>query len=298
MAFLREKHNHISNVLCGIDRGFLNHAGCYFAGGTAIAMAFGEHRTSFDIDFLASFDAFNLIKQRIHSCGMTSFTNEVSVIGDVIISRGMIKAILQYQNEQPIKFEIILEDNMPLNPVVGLIGKLPEVLTVSPSVMVAQKLMAFSDRGMDISVHHRDYWDLCVLAESLSQEIFSKGAMIANDIYSQGMIEDCFLRGHKDAQKHKERDFHHLGINNEPYFSNAEDKLLSFFKYTTPFINQLFSEVDRLLENKESSQEIQQKLMSYIEGLYHKGDRGDLYVSLCEAHNKIEKAFDQSFSRR
>ena len=52
--FHRPLHRRIADILSRMDGGFLAQAGCYFGGGTQLAMAHGEYRESRDIDFLVS----------------------------------------------------------------------------------------------------------------------------------------------------------------------------------------------------------------------------------------------------
>jgi hypothetical protein len=52
--FRRTHHRAIARVLRAMDAEFLARAGCFFGGGTQLAMTLGEYRESRDIDFLRS----------------------------------------------------------------------------------------------------------------------------------------------------------------------------------------------------------------------------------------------------
>jgi hypothetical protein len=52
--FKRPHHQRIAHVLTSLDGEILAKLGCYFGGGTCIALRFGEYRESVDIDFLVS----------------------------------------------------------------------------------------------------------------------------------------------------------------------------------------------------------------------------------------------------
>ena len=47
-------HQRIAKVLETLDGDLLNHDNCFFAGGTAFALRYGEYRESVDMDFLVS----------------------------------------------------------------------------------------------------------------------------------------------------------------------------------------------------------------------------------------------------
>ena len=54
MIFSRSHHQRIAKVLESLDGDLLKAHNCLFAGGTAIALRYGEYRESVDIDFLVS----------------------------------------------------------------------------------------------------------------------------------------------------------------------------------------------------------------------------------------------------
>lgn len=56
MTFVREHHRMIAAVLGILDAPLLRERRCYFAGGTALALRFGEYRESIGIDFIVADD--------------------------------------------------------------------------------------------------------------------------------------------------------------------------------------------------------------------------------------------------
>ena len=52
--FSRPHHQRIAKVLESLDADSLKEHNCLFAGGTAIALQYGEYRESVDMDFLVS----------------------------------------------------------------------------------------------------------------------------------------------------------------------------------------------------------------------------------------------------
>ncbi len=52
--FERAHHRRIATMLGALDGDLLQAHHCYFGGGTAIALRYGEYRESVDVDFLVS----------------------------------------------------------------------------------------------------------------------------------------------------------------------------------------------------------------------------------------------------
>jgi len=52
--FTRQHHQKIAKVLESLNTDLLKENNCLFAGGTAIALRYGEYRESVDMDFLIS----------------------------------------------------------------------------------------------------------------------------------------------------------------------------------------------------------------------------------------------------
>ena len=52
--FERPHHRRIARVLSALDGDLLRETNCLFGGGTAMALRFGEHLESVDMDFLVS----------------------------------------------------------------------------------------------------------------------------------------------------------------------------------------------------------------------------------------------------
>lgn len=62
--FERPHHQRVAQVLASLDASLLAHSHCFFGGGTAIALRYGEYRESVDIDFLVSdIDGYRQLRQ-------------------------------------------------------------------------------------------------------------------------------------------------------------------------------------------------------------------------------------------
>lgn len=224
MAFKHQRHNIILSIIQGMDLAFLNQAGAYFAGGTAISMAFGEHRLSFDIDFLASEQGMRLIRERV----MDEDINSLFIDPDIELlksakDRYSIRMIARYRSGEPIKIELVHEARVALGSEIGLIAQAPNLMTIDKSTMVAQKCLAIADRGLDVGFHHRDYWDLCVLVNQVPTETWWSGVSTAVQAYSQKVIYQSLAKVQTQALNASAKDFQFLQVFDTDIFLQGSD---------------------------------------------------------------------------
>ncbi len=115
-------------------------------------MFYGEQRESEDIDFLCDPERFGVFRSLVKEIGIaTIFPGAQSEIrADRYGIRGRVDGI---------KLEIVLEARIPLA------GNKHEsgILTLSPECLMAEKLLANSDRGADAAALHKDIIDLAIL---------------------------------------------------------------------------------------------------------------------------------------
>jgi hypothetical protein len=72
--FRRPEHRIIGEALALMDRDILTANKCWFGGGTAIVMKFGEYRRSLDVDFLcADADGYRELRTHAVERGMRAF---------------------------------------------------------------------------------------------------------------------------------------------------------------------------------------------------------------------------------
>ncbi|MCD7110966.1 nucleotidyl transferase AbiEii/AbiGii toxin family protein [Rhizobium sp. DKSPLA3] len=163
MGYLRAEHQAIADVLSSMNHDVLRSAECWFGGGTAIVLRFGEYRRSLDLDFLCSSAAgYRDLRNAVIEGGPGAlFSDEVSLLRDVRADAYGIRMLLEYRG-QPIKFEIVRETRIALtgerDPILG-------VPTLSIEDMFAEKLLANADRCYDRAVGYRDAVDLGVLVQ-------------------------------------------------------------------------------------------------------------------------------------
>lgn len=134
---------------------------CYFGGGTAIVLLYGEYRKSLDVDFLCySQDGYRALRTAVTTGGPYAL-----IPGDVEIAREhrtdgyCIRMFLRHRS-QTIKFEVIKEGHIE-----GTGGVDPElgIPVLDLTSMFATKLPANADRWKDKATAYRDAIDLGML---------------------------------------------------------------------------------------------------------------------------------------
>jgi len=169
--FERPHHQRIAYVLRALNGPLLRENHCLFAGGTAIALRFGEYRESVDMDFLVS-DIASYRNLRQLLTGVAGIAAIASGAAEPLIQQRDIRAdqygirtVLAVAG-QPIKFEIVLEGRMALAAPTSE-DEVCGIATLTPLDMAASKLLANSDRWADDGVFNRDVIDLAMMCPSL-----------------------------------------------------------------------------------------------------------------------------------
>ncbi|TPN01535.1 nucleotidyl transferase AbiEii/AbiGii toxin family protein [Mesorhizobium sp. B2-1-3A] len=159
--FRRPEHRIIGEALALMDRHLLTANKCWFGGGTAIVMKFGEYRRSLDVDFLcADPDGYRELRTHAIERGIKAFFPEpVEAVRDFQIDQYGLRTIVRLQG-QPIKFEVIREGRIQLQ---GQFDKDLKVPTLTAADMFAEKLLANADRCQDRATAYRDAIDLGIL---------------------------------------------------------------------------------------------------------------------------------------
>lgn len=163
--FQREHHCRIALVLQSLRADLLAGHQCWFAGGTAMALRFGEYRESLDIDFLISDrDGYRAIRSLLATGASLAplmrpgmqIEQTRPVRADQYGLRTQVRI-----GDHSIKFEIVLEGRIELaRP--GRADSVCGVATLSRLDLAAEKLLANADRWADGSVFSRDLIDLAM----------------------------------------------------------------------------------------------------------------------------------------
>jgi hypothetical protein len=227
-GFKHERHNDILRIIQAMDQEFLNENYCFFAGGTAIAMAYGEQRLSFDIDFLVNDTGMKAIRDRVFEGGLRSLFQKDSITTSRESKNGYsIKALVSIDDKPPIKLEIVNEGRIKLEGCRGTISQDENLMTITPKTMVTQKFLALTDRGLDVGYHHRDFWDLMILAENVSKPEFRAGYSAAKLAYGKS-VESSITKVQKEAIKHKKSDADFLKIEDFQRLEKRSKTILSY----------------------------------------------------------------------
>lgn len=163
--FEREHHRNVALVLQALDPAVLTYHRCYFGGGTAMALRYGEYRESVDIDFLVSDTAgYRELRQALGGpSGLMPLTRPgmpIQVAREIRTDQYGIRTLV-HPGKVLIKFEIMREAR------IEFAEPLPEdricgVATLRPVDLAAEKLLANADRWRDDAVHSRDIIDLAM----------------------------------------------------------------------------------------------------------------------------------------
>ena len=170
--FTRPHHQRIAKVLESLDADLLKRHNCLFAGGTAIALGYGEYRESVDMDFLVSdLSSYRYLRNLVREQGLQALMKGTDAgqfqTSDIRSDQYGIRTKV-FVEGKPIKFEIVLEGRIGL----AKPGKKDSILGVASLTkldMAASKLLANSDRGLDRGMHCRDVIDLAKVIGMLGE---------------------------------------------------------------------------------------------------------------------------------
>ncbi|MGB1191579.1 MAG: nucleotidyl transferase AbiEii/AbiGii toxin family protein [Pseudomonadales bacterium] len=189
--FTRPHHQRIAKVLESLDADLLKQHHCLFAGGTAIALGYGEYRESVDMDFLVSdLSSYRYLRNLVREQGLQALMKGTDAgqfqTSDIRSDQYGIRTKV-FVEGKPIKFEIVLEGRIGL----AKPGKKDSILGVATLMkidMAVSKLLANSDRGLDMGMHCRDVIDLAML--NLSKSEFTAATTKADAAYGEVILKD------------------------------------------------------------------------------------------------------------
>lgn len=164
--FERSHHRDVALVLQALDPDALAAHKCWFGGGTAMTLRYGEYRESVDIDFLVSdLTGYRQLRQSLGGrAGLQPIVREgmkVDLAKEVRADQyGIRTSVLS--GAARIKFEIVLEARIQLDePDEG--DRICGVHALTPLDLAAEKLLANADRWPDDAVRCRDLIDLAMM---------------------------------------------------------------------------------------------------------------------------------------
>lgn len=190
MNFQRPHHQRIGKLLESLEPAIFSDNHCLFAGGTAIALKYGEYRESVDVDFLVSdLEGYRELRSRIRTSGFQSLMKHdfpVFQTSHIRTDQYGIRTKVVVEG-QPIKFEIVQEGRIKLDPP-DRTHDIHGIAILTRRDMATTKLLANSDRGLDRAVHCRDLIDLAML--ELTQPEWIGAAEKAQSAYGESVIAD------------------------------------------------------------------------------------------------------------
>lgn len=200
--FKRPHHQAIAEVLGALNADLLAESGCYFGGGTAIALRYGEFRESVDIDFLVSdLTGYRSLRQAIKEADcLVPITKDgcaIRELRDEVRSNGYSIQTLVGSSDVEIKFEIVLEARISFEQP-GLDDQICGVPCLTPLDLMTSKLLANCDRWRDDSVFSRDLIDMAMmespalLPAAIKKAEVAYGTSVRRDL--QRAIEQLFQR--------------------------------------------------------------------------------------------------------
>jgi hypothetical protein len=199
--FRRPHHRAIALALRAVDADFLLGSGCFFGGGTQLAMSLGEYRESRDVDFLCSRrSGVRALREEVTNRSLGAVLRRpLELVRDVRMDRDGIRTFLLVGDTR-LKFEIVFEGRIDLE---GVLDPSLGVAVLRPEHAVAEKLLANADRGLDESTLARDLIDLAFAAVGFGKPTFDAGLALAEGAY--GTAARRYLAASLDAFKHRAR---------------------------------------------------------------------------------------------
>ena len=164
MRFVRPEHQIIADMLGRMNSRLLQECRCWFGGGTAIVLLFGEYRRSLDVDFLcSSTEGYRTLRNAVAGGGPGAlFAEEVASAREARADQYGVRMFLTYR-DLPIKLEIVRESRIVVE---GEMNGDLQVPVLDLRDMFAEKLLANADRCMDRSIAYRDAIDLGRLVQA------------------------------------------------------------------------------------------------------------------------------------
>jgi hypothetical protein len=189
--FRRPHHQRVAQALQSLDVPLMQGSGCYFGGGTAIALRHGEFRESVDMDFMcADINGFRAVRQRVTASGFGKlFGDKWSLRREPRMDQYGIRSALDI-NGVVIKVEIVLEARIRFDaPTAG--DRICGVAALSDIDLIASKLLANSDRWADDGVMSRDIIDLAAMVHDgrLPEPALAKARGAYGDSVSRDLVK-------------------------------------------------------------------------------------------------------------
>lgn len=183
--FKREHHQKIHKMLNLLNVEVLNKHSIYFGGGTACALLLNEYRESVDVDFLVdSIENYSALRAMASNNSLGEIVlGEFNYAREIKADRYGIRTFVEIDGT-PIRVEFVLEARIKLS---GEINPITGVPTLCRNDLMAEKLLANDDRGLDPATFNRDIIDLSYMIQAwgnIPKEVWSK----VNAAYGKSVV--------------------------------------------------------------------------------------------------------------
>ncbi|WP_392531114.1 nucleotidyl transferase AbiEii/AbiGii toxin family protein [Nostoc sp. C117] len=228
--FSLDHHNKILKILNAFNPQVLQNASAFFAGGTLLALEYGEYRLSKDIDFLFPYGAENYkyLRNLIYDNGISGlFINTTNMrLGDSTVNQYGIRFPVTIDGIT-IKIEVVANGNFVLDPPVY--PHWANIPCLSISDRFTSKLMANADRWNDASTQSRDLIDLAILRVNNSVPMSAISKAEATYEVRSPLIKA--INQFMEKVEYRKKCFQELSITQEkiPIIMNGIDLLLVDF---------------------------------------------------------------------
>lgn len=168
------RHNIIWAVISDmLDKKMLRDHGILFAGGTLCSMRYGEYRESVDLDFLcADKNSFNSFRANFSDVGKFIYARNPKITKD------RVQLWITTTDDRPLKVDFFYEER--LQPTAS---DFHGVEALDHASLMGCKLMAYCDRGMDLSERGKDFIDLIAIDLQAPAETFENAWELAWNAY-------------------------------------------------------------------------------------------------------------------
>jgi hypothetical protein len=186
--FRRPHHRVIGTLLQAMNSSLLEATHCYFGGGTCIALLLDEYRESRDVDFLcADAHGFRQLRETVTNESLGKLLRRPLMFArEVRADRDGIRTFIQL-NGTITKIEILREARIALRAAPQSPFGVP---ILDLDCLVAEKLLANADRGMDDSTQARDVIDLAFLASRHGVRTLAAGLELAEGAYGKVILRE------------------------------------------------------------------------------------------------------------
>jgi hypothetical protein len=183
--FRRPDHRLVAEVRHAMDAQFLEHAGCFLAGGARLTLPLDEYRECRNIVFLFSArSGLRALRETVTADSLGALLRRpLPLARDVRADRDGVRTSIAIGGIR-LKLEIVFEGRIDLD---GALDARLAVPVLDPKHAVAEKLLANADRGHDESTLSQDLVDLAFAAVHFGKPVLRAGLELAEEAYGSAV---------------------------------------------------------------------------------------------------------------